>query len=311
MNAVINSQINALISRGMSILQSLDAELKQLSTPSASVARDLITEGVSSLAVELFGTRKIKRYGRNVTKAWLDSEKEKAIEIITSRYYQQYSVWFKEVCELVSRISINKPRLIYPGNSHIFLRKINRAEGYKKLATRIRHVITALEELRANDLLFNTDLVKQFPSPQKKTKPDPQDMLRNLENSLRHSIEHQLSRIVRDWWNTCLPGDVRKRAENRKQRRETVWPWYPPTSTNNMDYLDFSDYRKIIIFQPNWDQCFKQVFSSAAFIETKLTELEPIRHDIAHSRKLSSRAIDKMRIYCEDIETCLKRVENP
>jgi hypothetical protein len=65
------------------------------------------------------------------------------------------------------------------------------------------------------------------------------------------------------------------------------------------------------MFQPNWDQCFKQVFSSVSFIETKLSELEPIRHDIAHSRKLSPRAMDKMLIYCEEIAACLKRVENP
>ena len=311
MDTVISFQINALISRGISILQALDAELKQLAAPSASIARDLIAEGVSSLAVELLGTRKIKRYGKNITKAWLDSEKKKAAEVITGRYYQQYSVWFREVVKFVSSISINKPRLTYPGNSHTLLRKINRAEGFKTLGTRIRHVITALEELRANDLLLNTDLPKQLPAPQKQTKPDSQDVLRNLENSLRRSIERQLSRTASDWWNTCLPVDVRIRAESRKQRRETVWPWYPPTSTNNMDYLDFSDYRKIIMFQPNWDQCFKQIFSSLSFIETKLSELEPIRHDIAHSRKLSPRAIDKLRIYCEEIETCLKRAENP
>jgi ATP-dependent helicase YprA (DUF1998 family) len=311
MNTVINFQINALISRGMSILQALDAELKQLAAPGASIARDLIAEGVSSLAVELFGTRKIKRYGKNITKAWLDSEKKKAVEVVTGRYYQQYSVWFKEVVEFVSRISINKPRLTYPGNSHTLIRKINRAEGFKTLRTRIRHVITTLEELRANDLLFNTDLPKQLPAPQKQTKPDPQDVLHNLENSLRHSIEQQLSGTASDWWNTCLPENVRTRAESRKQHRETVWPWYPPTSTNNMDYLDFSDYRKIIMFQSNWDHRFKQLFSSLSFIETKLSELEPIRHDIAHSRKLSPRAIDKLYIYCEEIETCLRRAENP
>lgn len=311
MNTAINYQINALISRGISILQALDAELKQLAAPGANMARDLIAEGVSSLAVELFETRKIKRYGKNITKAWLNNEKKKAAEVVTGRYYQQYSVWFREVVELVSRISINKSRLMYPGNSHALLRKINRAEGFKTLGTRIRHVITTLEELRANDLLLNTDLPKQLPAPQKQTKPDPQDVLHNLENSLRRSIERQLSRTASDWWNTCLPEDVRTRAEIRKQRRETVWPWYPPTSSNNMDYLDFSDYRKIITFKSNWDQCFKQVFSSISFIEAKLSELEPIRNDIAHSRKLSSRAIDKLHIYCEDIETCLRKVENP
>jgi hypothetical protein len=208
MNTVINFQINALISRGMSILQALDAELKQLAAPGASIARDLIAEGVSSLAVELFGTRKIKRYGKNITKAWLDSEKKKAVEVVTGRYYQQYSVWFKEVVEFASRVSINRPRLTYPGNSHTLLRKINRAEGYKTLGTRIRHVITTLEELRANDLLLNTDLPKQLPAPQKQTKPDPLDVLRNLENSLRRSIEHQLSRTTSDWWNTACRGTL-------------------------------------------------------------------------------------------------------
>lgn len=310
MGTVISVQINALISKGASISQALDAELGLLAAPSENLVRDLIAEGVSSFAVEFFGTRKVKRPGKKITKAWLDSEKKKAGEVVIRRYYQQYSTWFREVVEFVSRISINTSQLTYPANTRTILRKINRAEGFKTLRTRVRHVITALEELRAHSLLPNTSSPKQLPALLKLAEPDLPDILRKLEISLRRSIEHHLSRTASDWWNTCIPRDVRILAESRKKRRETIWSWYPPTSTNNMDYLDFSDYRKIIMLQTNWNQCFKQIFSSLSFIEAKLSELEPIRHDIVHSRKLSLRAIDKLRIYSEDIETCLKRAEN-
>ncbi len=310
MNALIGFQIDTLISKGTSILLALEAELEQLKAPGTSVARDIIAEGVGSLAVDLFGTRKVKRYGKKVTKAWLDSERRKAANGIIGRYYQQYRTWFQETSEFVSRVSINTPRLVYPGNSGTLLRKLKRAEGFKKLETRIRHVITELEELRAHDLLLNTSLPKQLPAPPKRREPDPRQILHNLENLLRRFIERQLSRGATDWWNVLLPGDVRTRAESRKQRRETVWPWYPPTSTNNMDYLDFSDYRKIIMLQPNWDQCFKQVFASPSFVETRLGELEPIRHDIAHSRPISSLAMDKLCLYSKEIEACLKRSWN-
>lgn len=66
-------------------------------------------------------------------------------------------------------------------------------------------------------------------------------------------------------------------AESRMSPGETLWPWHQTTSQRLVDFLDFSDYKMIILENDNWTNRFKSVFGSQSFIESKLLELEPIR----------------------------------
>lgn len=312
MDALLSHQVDLLIARGSNLLNGLAGELDQIQAPGADVARDLIAEGLGTLAVDFFGTRKAKGHGKRITRAWLDGEKKGAVAAVTTRYYQQYQAWFRETSQFVAGVSINTPRLVAPGNSQAPVKKIRRAESFKRLDTRIRHVLTQLEELRVQELVWNHTLPASLPrvlppTTIKPRLPDPSETLRNLESLLRRCIERELSKQTPHWWNTMIPVDVRGRAEGRKQRRETVWPWYPTTSTNITDYLDFSDYKKIILQPANWNGSFKAVFSAQSFIESKLDELDPIRHDIAHSRPLSADAGEKLRLYSREIANCVEQ----
>ena len=307
MNLLISYQIENLISRGVSILNGLDSELQQQNAPSVHVARDVIADGAGALAAELFGTKATK-YGKKATKIWLENQKKDSIKIINNKYYQQYVAWFQDVRTFVSSLSINSPRVVFPGNSGTLINKLGKAEGFKNLRTRIRHVITQLEELRVQDLVLNVSLPKQLEPPKESVgKFEPSEALHQLENALRKFIERELSKTDSDWWNTRVPFDIRSRAEGRKRTRESIWPWYPPTSANIMDYLDFSDYRKIILDMTNWDLVFKSRFESRVFLESRLTELEPIRHDLAHSRVLSKMAKDKLRIFVDELCVCCNK----
>lgn len=136
---------------------------------------------------------------------------------------------------------------------------------------------------------------------------DSDVILRKLETSLRKFIEMQMSNITPDWWERLVPGEIRKSSENKKRRRETVWPWYPPTSRSLTDYLDFSDYKKIILDPDNWESIYKRFFGTKSFIETRLEELEPVRNDLAHSRQISTTAKNKLKLFSEEIQNCLNR----
>ncbi|APV43844.1 hypothetical protein Dform_00489 [Dehalogenimonas formicexedens] len=225
---------------------------------------------------------------------------------MTANYYQQYIPWFQDTCRLVSGISISASNLVFPGRYAPLLRRVKRAEAFKKLDTRIRHVITVLEELRTHDLVLNASLPKQIASP-KETKFDPAQALHKLEDILRKFIERELSKTGADWWMAKIPSEIRSRAESRRQKQEAVWPWHPVSSTNVMDYLDFSDYRKIILEPTNWTQVFAGFFRAPSFIDSRLGELEPIRNDVAHSRPSSPMACDKIRLYGEELERCTNR----
>jgi hypothetical protein len=307
MDAIIAYKIDNLIGRGASLLNGFEAELRQLNAPGTNVARDLIGEAAGEFAANLFGTRKVKGYGKQATKAWLECQKRDAVSTITSRYYQQYLAWFQETCQLLSGISINTPNLVFPGNCAPLLRNVKKAEGFKRLDTRIRHVVTVLEELRTQDLVLNTSLPKQLPVPAKRIEPDPQQLLHKLEDTLRRFIERELSKTGADWWVKRVPLDIRSRAESRRQKQETIWPWHPVASTNVMDYLDFSDYRKIILEPTNWTQVFAGFFRALSFVESRMGELEPIRNDVAHSRAAPEQGLEKLKLFAQELIICMSK----
>jgi hypothetical protein len=303
MNLVLSFQVEALIARGVSIFNGLNTEIQQLRTPATNITRDLLAEGAGELAVELFGT-KARGISRKATKTWLIGEKKKAEKGIINKYYQFYQAWFRDTMAFVSTVSMNNPGITSPGNSHVLQRNIRKAEGYKRLETRIRHVISKLEELRSCDLVLNTTLPKQL-EPPKKELYDPSQALHKLEDALRRFIERELSKTGPDWWTKRVSSEIRSKAEGRMHRQEIIWPWHPISSTNMMDYLDFSDYRKIILESANWTQIFVACFKNQSFVDTRMGELEPIRNDVAHSRALPEQGIQKLGLFSKELADCM------
>jgi len=109
-----------------------------------------------------------------------------------------------------------------------------------------------------------------------------------LERALRKLIQERLSLISADWWSARIPDECRRRAEDRKRKNESSWPWLSPNPASHVDYLDFSDYRKIIDRDDNWEEAFRGVLLHREIVVGKLAELEPIRNSLAHHRDLSA-----------------------
>lgn len=305
MDTQIYYAISGLLQHGIQIQNNLQSELQSANSPLASATRRIIAEGGGSIAAGLLGTRKARAYGKQITAGLLRDQKAKTQQEIVGRYYGHYQSWLGNVVSLLSRVSVDRPNIKAPGNSQSLVKKVNRAESFKRLETRIRHVLTQLEELRIQDTVWNASLTNPVPKAKAVIQPDPGESLRNLENLVRRCIERELSRLTSNWWTKRIPADVRKRAESRKQRSETVWPWHPPASTNLVDFLDFSDYRKIILDPSNWTDSFAGLFASQTFIESRLGELEPIRNDFAHSRQIGKTARAKLQIYVDELRNCI------
>ena len=125
--------------------------------------------------------------------------------------------------------------------------------------------------------------------------------LKSLEQALRDLIHDKLRRLSTQWWETRVPPEVRANAEKRLRARDRKWPWHNDGSTSPIDFLDFSDYAKIITVPANWDDAFREVFGEAKVIEVKLLELEPIRNAVAHSRDLSQQHREKLRLYSREL----------
>ena len=305
----INATLNSHIQRGRDILQSLDAETQKLHGPLADLEKSLMAAGAGALAVGLLGSKKARGHAKRLTRGVLDSEQKRIKDNITQAHYQLYMAWMAGVEAFLSGVSTTGPRIKAPGNSQTLVRNVRKAEGLQRLNSRIRRVLGELEGFRAKGLVWNASLPQPRPVLPKQLAPDSRETLYGLENMLRRRIEQRLSSLPGDWWSERIPSQVRGSTKNKKLRRKTVWPWDTGTSSSPIDYLDFSDYRKIILDPANWKDCFAGIFKNESFIENKLNELEPIRHDLAHSRTIEDNARDKLRIYAKDIENCIANSE--
>lgn len=130
--------------------------------------------------------------------------------------------------------------------------------------------------------------------------------LEKLERALRRFIEAKLSALTSNWWLERVPPDVRRRAEDRQHREETLWPWLSPTAAATVEFLDFSDYKKIITTESNWDEVFREDLVNREIIAAKFMELEPIRNTVAHHRDLSAEQLEVLRIHAKHIMALIK-----
>lgn len=114
-------------------------------------------------------------------------------------------------------------------------------------------------------------------------------LLQFLERELRKLIVGELSKLTPHsfrWWRQRIPPDVRTNAQSRKQEREKPHPGRVHQDLDVSEYLDFSDYEKIILMKINWDEVFQSVFLRQDIITVKMGEIRVYRNDIAHMREL-------------------------
>lgn len=133
------------------------------------------------------------------------------------------------------------------------------------------------------------------------------EILKNFENNFRLFIQRTLeNEIGKDWWKQAVPQDVQNTCSDLKEKRERLTG--PSEESYPMIYYaDFNDYYKIIEKRDNWSKVFRKYFPDLAWIKTKLlTELSPIRNDIAHSRELTPDIAQKLRSITDEI---LKRIK--
>ena len=155
------------------------------------------------------------------------------------------------------------------------------------------------------------DKLENFLSEGEKRKigREERSTLRRLEEKLRKCLEGRLSSLTPNWWIERVPPDIRKQAEIRKRKNEKLWPWYGKEDRPLHYYINFSEYQKIIIKKDNWREAFKPIFKDETITSAKLTELEPIRNDIAHNRKLTVRQFEHLKTYAMDLISCIEAFE--
>jgi hypothetical protein len=80
----------------------------------------------------------------------------------------------KEVEDFLSRVSIKRKNLRFPGNSKLLIKAFGRTDDYFKLKTRIRHTLLYLKKIAREDLVFNKNLPVAKPKRLKEILIEPE-----------------------------------------------------------------------------------------------------------------------------------------
>ena len=131
-------------------------------------------------------------------------------------------------------------------------------------------------------------------------------LLFRIENGLRSFIEQTLgAEFGPKWWKQQIPGDIREQCEDhQKEEREKRWLDYQTVHPICYSYLD--DLKKTIVRGDNWDKVFAQYFGQVKIIvESKLTELEPLRNKIAHNRPVTEMEVQKLALVWRELQQCM------
>jgi DGQHR domain-containing protein len=131
-----------------------------------------------------------------------------------------------------------------------------------------------------------------------RTKSSEAEVLRTFERMMRDVIKDIMLLKAGADWETKLPNDVRANAQARMSQNAGQWPWVRNPNPELLQYLDFTDYAKIIDLKWNYFEC---VFKERSIILGKLRELDPMRKDVMHSRSLEPVALQRLSMYFDDV----------
>ncbi len=147
------------------------------------------------------------------------------------------------------------------------------------------------------------DTIEEVPKEQKIVISDDKTVATNkliseFEQKVRGFIKIQLEKSYgEDWWNQCIPQDVKEMAEKRKSNKRKV---EPKREYNVLDFHNFFDYNNIMLNKKNWNNVFKGFFHEKYVVQAPFEKLSNIRNDIAHNRFIEE-DYERCKTYIEDI----------
>jgi len=110
------------------------------------------------------------------------------------------------------------------------------------------------------------------------------DLIRGFETEIRGFIGSKMcERFSDSWVKRGVPKDIRKNWNSRRQSDTNLGK--PPEATM-IDYADFSDYKKIIMY--NWKEVFSRYFKDKEKLRIRLDDLDNFcRKTVMHMRTIT------------------------
>jgi hypothetical protein len=236
----------------------------------------------------------VKKYLRERDQAKLrDFKKMREAEIDT-----RLKTLIEQVSSLLRTLSLPRPEMNENGNSQELLTMMGRIYKYSTPQRRLKELLKLIDGIILLDPIENTK-IKDYLAENIKSIVSPTTKINVFEGMIRNFLKHTFRDNSNDWI-ALIPNDIRRKAEQR-MRNENGQTSKNSTSNNILDFLNFSDYVKIICDDANWNKYFSTVFPSKFWIQERLSEIVRIRNTIVHSRKPTQVAEMKLNLYTNEI----------
>jgi hypothetical protein len=156
----IKQQINYFIQ----VEEGLLAQCRRLRSMTADAAGQLIaaglSEGAKAIATDLFSSALAGRYAKRFAKNYLRQDTRRALAVQESNIDAQHQYTVRSALGLLQSVSENKLRSNQP-KSQSLIARINRAQVFSRLETRINRTILALKDIAGKRLVYNHELASR------------------------------------------------------------------------------------------------------------------------------------------------------
>ncbi len=228
-------------------------------------------------------------------------KKQKDNEKIKDEANRQFNLnlILDQVRQYLSTISIPTPSLDERGNSKSLIKKLDRLNKYSTTPRKGEELIKILDEIIHSDPIPNSRISEFILMHSNAAREDAQRLISQFEISIRNFLSTKLSNEFGSDAVRGLPERILNAALSKLRKEQGV---NEPISVRSvLDYVEFSEYLKIITSSNNWDACFVDIFSNASWIDTKLKDIADIRNKSMHSRGLSKHDFEKLKVEIRDV----------
>jgi len=160
MSHEIKSRLEQYIQQEQALLDQVFQLKRQQVDVGADIGKAVMSEGAAAFVADLFESAEAGRLGRKLTKAILEKKQKEQFLVQEKNIENRHNSLIQGVKAFLSSISLKRKNLKDPNSSKL-VAKLDRAQEFVKVDTRIRRTITALAGIVNKPLIYNKDIPTQ------------------------------------------------------------------------------------------------------------------------------------------------------
>lgn len=157
MSTEIKNRLQHFIKEEKFLLSQLLQLQRQRKAVGSEIGKAVISEGVGAFAEELFESSRAGRFGRKLSRAFIDQTQKHQLSVQERNIESKHTTLLQSIRAFLHSISVAKTKLKEP-NSFKLLEKLDRAQEFVRIKTRIQHTIKTLENIFNKPLIYNKEI---------------------------------------------------------------------------------------------------------------------------------------------------------